>query len=190
MRTNRGSSSHMRTNRCTGRKRTNAQPNTRTRLPEVQSVANCVADENVKPHMRIPSSPLIMRKSPVCTGTMPRSSNGSHPSPTCPESSCVQFQVNKRVSSTPKWPYCTMTSSRRADARPEARRSQLDHSRDQVVVALVVRTPIDTHCWAYTQCTDTQNLQIVKSSHQLDQGPRVRCARRAQLQKRMKARYV
>ena len=77
---------HMRTHRSTGRKRTNAQPNTRTRLPSrkpevlkckwhkrVASGANCIADENVKPHMRIPSSPLSMRKSPVSTGTMPRS---------------------------------------------------------------------------------------------------------------------
>ena len=37
------------------------------------SGANCIADENVKPHMRIPRSPLIIRKSPVCTDTMPRS---------------------------------------------------------------------------------------------------------------------
>ena len=36
------------------------------------SGANRIADENVKSHMRIPSTPLIMVKSPLCTGTMPR----------------------------------------------------------------------------------------------------------------------
>ena len=59
---------HLRTKRSTGstHKRTTKQP---TRLPS----RNCMADENVKPHMKIPSSLVIMRKPPVCTGAMARS---------------------------------------------------------------------------------------------------------------------
>ena len=115
------------------------------------SGANCIADENVKPHMRIPSSPSIMKKSPVCTGTLPRSRQWIAPFANLPRVLTPEIsgegakQLDKRVSSTPKGPHCTMTSCRRAPARSEARRSQSDHSRDQVVVALVVRTPKSLH---------------------------------------------
>ena len=65
---------HLRTSQSTHstHKRSTKQP---TRLPS----RNCIADENVKPHMRNPSSPVIMRKPPVSMSAMPRAREWTAP---------------------------------------------------------------------------------------------------------------
>ena len=61
------------------------------------SGANCIADEIVKPHMRIP---LGSQQSAWAQCCVP--SSGSHPSPTCLESSHLKFQVKVRSNWTKK----------------------------------------------------------------------------------------
>ena len=138
---------HMRTNRCSSSPHTNPSKHRQktqkrsTKHPRLHSrslrckvqVAQAGGEwselhcrREVTPHKRIPSSPLIMRKSPVCTGTMPRSRQwiapfANLPRVLTPENSGEGAkQLDKRVSSTPKGPHCTMTSCRRAVARAEA----------------------------------------------------------------------